>query len=567
MVAKLFKVALILLIGFACFVSIQAQTNLMDGPECISYDINGNRYLVSSYNTGRIIEIDADGNQSYFGNSYGHILGNHIDGNVFYFTTGRNIVAYDLTAETEIFNLFVPTSSQMDGMTTDTSGHLYVVDFVIGTGGDKVYQLTLSNLICTVFVQTGVAEAPQDIIFDAENNRLLMAGYSAGAPIQQISLPDGNITDLVNTPEGFIDGLARDRFKNLYFTNYQNGNVYRYDYTLSNPPTLISTGNNGPSNIYYNFETDVLCIPNFNADTINFLPMFASFDSDTSWGWAPLTVDFTASSEWDIDSWQWDFGDGGTDDGQSSAHTYETAGIYDVSLQIQSAELIRTLTKKEYILALADTLISSDVTAESGLPVEVTITAKNTLPLKRLVIPVEYSGSLALTYDSFSTQGCRTDYFEHVSTASPDPINRRITFIIYNSSASYANLPPGDGPILKIYFSPPASLPGGRQTPIVMDGYSTRLPSFEGPLLNFMPPTVAGIVSSFLCGDVNVDQNVNLIDILYLIDNLYGNPPGPAPVPEQSGDVNSDGNINLIDILYLIDFLYGLPPGPNPICT
>jgi hypothetical protein len=71
----------------------------------------------------------------------------------------------------------------------------------------------------------------------------------------------------------------------------------------------------------------------------------------------------------------------------------------------------------------------------------------------------------------------------------------------------------------------------------------------------------------YVCGDPSGDGSVNLIDILYIIDFLYNDPPGPAPDPEASGDVNGgDGNVNLIDILYLIDFLYGDPAGPEPDC-
>jgi len=74
------------------------------------------------------------------------------------------------------------------------------------------------------------------------------------------------------------------------------------------------------------------------------------------------------------------------------------------------------------------------------------------------------------------------------------------------------------------------------------------------------------IVIGYMCGDANADKSHNLLDILYLIDYVYGDPPGPAPVPEAAGDVNSDGAINLLDILYLINYLYGSPPGPPPLC-
>lgn len=70
----------------------------------------------------------------------------------------------------------------------------------------------------------------------------------------------------------------------------------------------------------------------------------------------------------------------------------------------------------------------------------------------------------------------------------------------------------------------------------------------------------------FLCGDFGGDGILNLLDILFVIDYKYNNPPGPAPDPLEAGDVNHDGNINLLDILYLIDYIYGNPPGPEPQC-
>ncbi|MBN2227149.1 MAG: VCBS repeat-containing protein [candidate division Zixibacteria bacterium] len=71
---------------------------------------------------------------------------------------------------------------------------------------------------------------------------------------------------------------------------------------------------------------------------------------------------------------------------------------------------------------------------------------------------------------------------------------------------------------------------------------------------------------SYECGDANDDEAINLLDILFLIDHVYGTPQGPPPDPPEAGDANADGNINLLDILYLIDYLYGTPQGPEPLC-
>ncbi|MBN2226210.1 MAG: hypothetical protein JW763_02480 [candidate division Zixibacteria bacterium] len=73
-------------------------------------------------------------------------------------------------------------------------------------------------------------------------------------------------------------------------------------------------------------------------------------------------------------------------------------------------------------------------------------------------------------------------------------------------------------------------------------------------------------IAAYVCGDASGDQSVNLLDILFLISYLYGNPPGEAPVPIECGDANADGSVNLLDILCLISFIYGSPPGPAPQC-
>lgn len=66
----------------------------------------------------------------------------------------------------------------------------------------------------------------------------------------------------------------------------------------------------------------------------------------------------------------------------------------------------------------------------------------------------------------------------------------------------------------------------------------------------------------YVCGDANDDENVNIVDITYLINHLYL--AGPAADPPEAADVNSDGAVNLLDITYLIDYLY--LGGPEPEC-
>ena len=68
----------------------------------------------------------------------------------------------------------------------------------------------------------------------------------------------------------------------------------------------------------------------------------ASFSVDNSSGIAPLTVNFDASASVDsdgsIDSYSWDFGDGGTDTGITPNYIFNTPGVYTVSLTVTDNE-------------------------------------------------------------------------------------------------------------------------------------------------------------------------------------------------------------------------------------
>jgi hypothetical protein len=71
-----------------------------------------------------------------------------------------------------------------------------------------------------------------------------------------------------------------------------------------------------------------------------------------------------------------------------------------------------------------------------------------------------------------------------------------------------------------------------------------------------------GDACDYICGDVNNDTNINLLDITYLINYIYRG--GAPPLFPNSANVNNDAHINILDITYLINYVYR--GGPDPVC-
>jgi hypothetical protein len=63
-------------------------------------------------------------------------------------------------------------------------------------------------------------------------------------------------------------------------------------------------------------------------------------------------------------------------------------------------------------------------------------------------------------------------------------------------------------------------------------------------------------------GDINLDGNVNVTDVVRLIQYLFKG--GPSPNPIEVADVNLDGRISITDVIVLVNYLF--KGGPKPSC-
>ena len=77
--------------------------------------------------------------------------------------------------------------------------------------------------------------------------------------------------------------------------------------------------------------------------------LYTDFSADPTHGLAPMTVQFSDLSNGTVNSWLWQFGDGGTSTAKNPAHFFSVAGAYNVSLTVTRPEGSQEETKYQYI--------------------------------------------------------------------------------------------------------------------------------------------------------------------------------------------------------------------------
>ncbi|MDH3890510.1 MAG: PKD domain-containing protein [candidate division Zixibacteria bacterium] len=299
-------------------------------------------------------------------------------------------------------------------------------------------------------------------------------------------------------------------------------------------------------------------------------------NSDLNAGQAPCTVSFEGWTSHPIDQWSWEFGDGDSASGQNPVHVYTEGGIYDVTVSGVGTEGTYNYQRRSAVTVLADTMRTDSVElTDSATSVEIVVYAVNTVPLSRLDIPVEFDGDLSLMYDTFSTEGCRTEYFEVARLQNYSPVNSRLNIRLEASGAIVRpDLPVGDGPVLKLYLKPDGAPQPGQDATIEFDGYSDYLPRMYSRVATYLARSQPGMV--FFAGccngirgnvDSDPDDETDISDLVFLVSYMFDL--GPAPECDEEANVDGDPNglLDIADLVFLVDYMFngGWPPGACPI--
>lgn len=281
--------------------------------------------------------------------------------------------------------------------------------------------------------------------------------------------------------------------------------------------------------------------------------------ADVRIGNSPLTVSFMDSSYVSAQSWSWNFGDGESSTEQNPVHTYDTPGAYDVSLTIMSDGQPLTDSVPNFVVVLADTLTYVGDTVYAGEKTVVDINLKNSQTLQSVIIPFDYSNGMNITYDSFSVAGTRADGFTKLRLAGGST-DRKFAVLIQNISTP---LPPGDGPVLRFYFTTDPYAVGNQQLSLdtsTIGGYDLKA---QADGFEYVPAFFNGniVIRDVMRGDANHDDKINIGDPVYLINNIFKG--GPSPITIEAGDANSDFIIDIGDAVYLVNYIFKGGPPPN----
>ncbi len=287
--------------------------------------------------------------------------------------------------------------------------------------------------------------------------------------------------------------------------------------------------------------------------------------SDTAGGWIPIDVAFEAISGHDAAEWIWDFGDGGSSAEQSPSHTFDTPGYFDVTLSVVANGDTSANCHRGCVSAVADTMTCGQVSFGDGSNIEVTVYAVNKIPLKDLLIPIEFDGSLGLDpYDiTWTTAGCRTEHLDYQGQVHFNPAARQASYRLANLNGS-GNVPPGEGPVLKLYFNVQGVPAYGQEAELNISGYSDhQQPRFMGDYITYRPATNDGIVSYQNCcvgirGNVDGDpaDKIDISDLIYLVVYMFQE--GPESPCMKEANVNGDiwEEIDIGDIIHLVNYMF-----------
>jgi len=186
------------------------------------------------------------------------------------------------------------------------------------------------------------------------------------------------------------------------------------------------------------------------------------------------------------------------------------------------------------------------VPGSSNNPMDIEL--NNPMSVGGVEYTLAFDGTL-LSADSATTTS-RSSHMAFSYISGPDSV-KMIMFSMTGDSFST-----GTGPIATVFFSTDASAVAGDSTLVYLKNAVVSDPS-ANPISVI---TGDGWFSfrGMKC-DINADGALNVLDIVRIVNIIFGRPPIPSSYELWAADCNDDGAINILDIVCCVNGILGTP--------
>ena len=204
------KRTIALFVCISLLLPVAAFGQLFNLPESIVYDPGLNRYIVSNYGDGNIVQIDSMGQQSYYSQFLeGHaIVGIYVYEDTLYVATNsgpyQGVCAFELATAEFQYQVPILYDGLLNDIANDEYGNLYVTDY----WDSKIYKINRTTRNWWLYQENNLYN-PNGITSDLDNNRLLAIAVPGGnAPLLEINYDDSTVSTLFYTGLGGGDGIV-----------------------------------------------------------------------------------------------------------------------------------------------------------------------------------------------------------------------------------------------------------------------------------------------------------------------------------------------------------------------